>query len=364
MDRSKIDNALKNEREKYLRYEEITDVSALESLYLRIAKEIPEDLDSQPLVIAMEECGELSQAIAKGIRGKADPVHLAEEIADVSIIIDYVKKTWEISDEDIEIIRALKLEQLEGIVARLQTEYGSKLSPLSMMDTFTTLRKMDYDGFINAWTSRVGAIHEIVTLDQKCCTADAFVEVHWRKTPQINEDGLNVIRGTMKTITLRARSMELYTTKLNDDAVRLDNEDSVRTKLLWATYQIDALIWVLALTFARFSVLNAWVGDEMISDIISTKEPVTHATYTARFIDGLRARVREFIDGAEYNEPTVTVSTNIRKALNEALSAIKSFEYLVFSEIERTDAESATWKQLMKLIDTMKGDDSDAGGSV
>lgn len=39
-------------------------------------------------VVAMEEMGELIQEISKDIRGKGDVQHIAEEIADVQIMLD------------------------------------------------------------------------------------------------------------------------------------------------------------------------------------------------------------------------------------------------------------------------------------
>jgi NTP pyrophosphatase (non-canonical NTP hydrolase) len=39
-------------------------------------------------VVAMEEMGELIQEISKDLRGKGDIDHLAEEIADVQIMLD------------------------------------------------------------------------------------------------------------------------------------------------------------------------------------------------------------------------------------------------------------------------------------
>lgn len=39
-------------------------------------------------IVAMEELGELIQEVSKQLRGKGDPEHLAEEIADVKIMLD------------------------------------------------------------------------------------------------------------------------------------------------------------------------------------------------------------------------------------------------------------------------------------
>lgn len=369
MERTKIDNALQNERKKYLEYEGTHDVPGLESLYLRIAKEIPEDLDSNPLVIAMEECGELSQAIAKGIRGKADPVHLAEELADVSIITDYVKETWGIKDEDIRIIRALKLEQLEGIVQNLQKKYQAKLSPINMMNAFTTLREMTYDVFFDIYTDRTQAgPPEFVSLDTKCKIAGAFVDAHWRTTPQLNEDGINVLLGVVKTMKIRARNLITYaisyTGSFDYRPTPIGNISSNQHKLLWSIYQLDTLLWIIAMAMRRFSVLNAWVGDEIDGDSGTFNDPNDHANYVSGVVHTLGVRIREFIDYAEYNAPTVVSSSNTRKILNDTLNAIMAFENNVFVEIDRSYAESATWLQLEKLTKMMKGDDSNEGGSV
>lgn len=357
MDRKKIDNALQNERKKYLEFEDTHDIPGLESLYLKIAKETPEDLDSQPLVIAMEECGELSQAIAKGIRGKADVVNLAEEIADVSIIIDYVKATWNISDDDIKIIRALKLEQLEGIVNRLHTEHKTKLSDLSMMDAFTTLKYMTYDSFFKEYRARINELDTynsiiLIGLNTKIQFSSAFVDAHWEATSQITENGLTVLRGTMETMKTRAHNLASYMELINNEPAFPDNY----IKVLWSVYQIDVLIWIIAMTFRRFSVLNAWVGN---CDYTPTEHETLdeYVGFLSSNIHALEISIAEFIDYAEYNGLTVTTASNIRKVLNDALSAVINFENKMFNETERNKGETATWIQLGKLIKMMRGDD-------
>lgn len=52
-------------------------------------------------LIAMEECSELVQAIAKAKRGKLDKANLSEEIADVLICMEWIKDIYNISNEDI-----------------------------------------------------------------------------------------------------------------------------------------------------------------------------------------------------------------------------------------------------------------------
>lgn len=52
-------------------------------------------------LIAMEECSELIQAISKAKRGKLDKDNLTEEIADVLICIDWIKRIYDIKDNEI-----------------------------------------------------------------------------------------------------------------------------------------------------------------------------------------------------------------------------------------------------------------------
>lgn len=52
-------------------------------------------------LIAMEECGELIQAISKAKRGKLNKDNLSEEIADVLICIHWLQKIYNITMSDI-----------------------------------------------------------------------------------------------------------------------------------------------------------------------------------------------------------------------------------------------------------------------
>ena len=61
-----------------------------------------DEISDETLVIAMEELSELSQATSKLKRGKADYDNLAEEIADVIICIEVIKKIGGIYDTSID----------------------------------------------------------------------------------------------------------------------------------------------------------------------------------------------------------------------------------------------------------------------
>lgn len=71
--------------------------------------------DDAQLFVAMEECAELVQAISKYKRygtGEAQE-HIAEEIADVLIVIDEVKQICNITDEQIKSYHDKKIDRLK-----------------------------------------------------------------------------------------------------------------------------------------------------------------------------------------------------------------------------------------------------------
>lgn len=77
-------------------------------------QEILDVLGKDVLVIAMEELAELSQAISKVYRGKGNMDNLAEEIADVMIVLDWVKTYTDISYEVIDSYYINKLNRLDS----------------------------------------------------------------------------------------------------------------------------------------------------------------------------------------------------------------------------------------------------------
>lgn len=52
--------------------------------------------------VAMEECGELIQCIAKELRGKSDKTHMEEEIGDVLISISNLIYIFDLDEEKIQ----------------------------------------------------------------------------------------------------------------------------------------------------------------------------------------------------------------------------------------------------------------------
>lgn len=80
---------------------------------MRYIQDAVEELGDIALVIAMEECAELSQAVSKHIRNRGDITNTIEEIGDVLICIEWVKYKLGISEEDINNWIEIKKRRIE-----------------------------------------------------------------------------------------------------------------------------------------------------------------------------------------------------------------------------------------------------------
>lgn len=69
------------------------------------------------MVISIEECSELQKEITKIIRKKGDLTNLAEEIADVEIMLEQLKLIFTIHDKVIE-QKGEKIERLKRIIEK------------------------------------------------------------------------------------------------------------------------------------------------------------------------------------------------------------------------------------------------------
>lgn len=66
------------------------------------------------LVVALEELSEAQKEICKFLRGKGDPEHLAEEIADVQIMVEQVKMLCAIDERTVQAQMDSKIRRLRG----------------------------------------------------------------------------------------------------------------------------------------------------------------------------------------------------------------------------------------------------------
>lgn len=68
--------------------------------------------DTAQLVVAVEELSELTKEITKCLRNKGNLDHLAEEVADVEIMVEQVKLIFNVQDK-VELKKLFKLQRLE-----------------------------------------------------------------------------------------------------------------------------------------------------------------------------------------------------------------------------------------------------------
>ncbi len=71
--------------------------------------------DTELLVITMEECGEMIEACSKAIRGEefVDNKRMIEEVGDVLVMIDLIKKRGLLKSKDLESRMKVKKEKLK-----------------------------------------------------------------------------------------------------------------------------------------------------------------------------------------------------------------------------------------------------------
>ena len=65
-------------------------------------------------MVAIEEMAELTKELVKFMRGEHNTDAIAEEIADVEIMIRQMKIIYDIKDEDVEKYRVMKLDRLKN----------------------------------------------------------------------------------------------------------------------------------------------------------------------------------------------------------------------------------------------------------
>ena len=65
------------------------------------------------IIIVIEELSELTKELTKALRDKGSVVGIVEELADVSLSIDYIKEVFDITDKELEYARSIKIAELQ-----------------------------------------------------------------------------------------------------------------------------------------------------------------------------------------------------------------------------------------------------------
>ena len=64
-------------------------------------------------VIVVEELAELTKELTRALRNKGDIIGILEELADVSLGIDYIRELFDITDKELEYARSIKMTELQ-----------------------------------------------------------------------------------------------------------------------------------------------------------------------------------------------------------------------------------------------------------
>lgn len=71
------------------------------------------------MIVALEECSELQKELTKTIRGNGDLSNLAEEIADVEIMLDQMKLLFKLQSKVIE-HKGAKIVRLKKVIESIE----------------------------------------------------------------------------------------------------------------------------------------------------------------------------------------------------------------------------------------------------
>lgn len=77
--------------------------------------------ESNQVVVAIEEMSELQKELCKLLRGRADTNHIAEEIADVEIMLAQMKEAFNLY-HSVDTHRYFKLQRLDARIAFAEKE--------------------------------------------------------------------------------------------------------------------------------------------------------------------------------------------------------------------------------------------------
>lgn len=75
----------------------------------------------EQLIVAIEELSELQKELCKYLRGKGNNAHIAEELADVEIVVEQVKQFLALNTK-VGWMKLGKLQRLENLVKETEEE--------------------------------------------------------------------------------------------------------------------------------------------------------------------------------------------------------------------------------------------------
>lgn len=84
------------------------------------------------MIVALEECSELQKELTKTIRGNGDLSNLAEEIADVEIMLDQMKLLFKLQSKVIE-YKGAKIVRLKKVIESIEKTCPKNIDKIQKM---------------------------------------------------------------------------------------------------------------------------------------------------------------------------------------------------------------------------------------
>ena len=85
------------------------------------------------LIVALEELSEVQKEICKALRGNRNPMHLAEEVADATIMLEQVRQIFNINEPVCDIMDQ-KVERLAHRVASAKRQKDALLNSVFLSE--------------------------------------------------------------------------------------------------------------------------------------------------------------------------------------------------------------------------------------
>lgn len=90
------------------------------------------------LIVALEEMSELQKEITKALRGDLNPLHLAEEVADATIMLEQLRQIFNINEQ--------VCEMMDSKVLRLQKRIKKEQDRIDLRRSFAGSEVVAEDG--------------------------------------------------------------------------------------------------------------------------------------------------------------------------------------------------------------------------
>lgn len=116
MDINIFKDMMKTDTDQFENYNDIlnNESEIIDKRIIALANQYNLPIGYMDIIITIEELSELQKSLTKFLRGEKDPIPVLEELVDVKICLNYVRKLLNITPEDEEKATYIKLNRLNN----------------------------------------------------------------------------------------------------------------------------------------------------------------------------------------------------------------------------------------------------------